>query len=203
MKTIPSLILFAFATVAACSSDNTDDMPVPEPIRADSIAPVDSAVQLPLPIVKSYSPEEFAQLFVGGIWYERSIYDVYEDGTLVDVLKEGEIVGFHRSYIKALTDSTARLYTPVEDPYAPDGDRIISYSYGDGNQLQLFGYIDYLAKPLTVLEITSESIRCLGEVYSKLWAPDAVYGLYELKRCSDEYAAIVEERWENGEKWYK
>ena len=201
MKTIHSLILFAMTTVAACSSDNTDDMPVPEPIQTDSIAPADSAVQLPLPIVKSYSPEEFSRLFVGGIWYERSIYNVYEDGALVDVLKD--IEGFHRSYIKALTDSTARMYTPIEDPSAPDGDRIISYSYGDGNQLQLFGYVDYLAKPLTVLEINSESIRCLGEVYSKLWAPDAVYGLYELRRCSDEYAAIVEERWKNGEKWYK
>ena len=202
MKTIPSLIIFALTTMAACSSDNTDDVPVPEPVQTDSIAPADSAVQLPLPIVKSYSPEEFSRLFVGGIWYERSIYDVYEDGTLVDVLKDGEIAGFSRSYIKTLSDSTARMYTPVEDPGTPDGDRIISYSYGDGNQLQLFGYIEHLAKPLTVLEITSESIRCLGDVYSKLWSPNAVYGLYELRRCSDEYAATVEERWDNGEKWF-
>ena len=195
------ILLFLSLPLAFLACGGSDDDEVVQPVSGDTVQVVPPQPSLPLPIVKNYSEEEFLNLFVGGLWVESTIYDVYEDGHLGEEIFH-RVVGASHIYLKPLNNDSARFHLPVEDPGRPDIDRTVAYHYSEGNQFQIWDTEDIrYNNPMTVLEIKTDSMRLLGPVYSTQWAPEAVAGLYVYRRLSEESANRLEERWERGEKW--
>ena len=197
-KYYSAFLLFLSLAFGACSSSN-DDNNGEQPSEDDTVQVVQP--ELPLPIVENYALESFSSLFVDGIWVEHSIYDVYQDGHLGQDLFT-LLDGATHKYLKPIDNSTARLHIPVIDPRVPDFDRTVAYRFSEGNQLQIWDTEDWhYSDAMTVLEITTDTMRLLGPVYNGSWAPEAVAGLYLYRRLTPEQTASVEQRWASGEKW--
>jgi len=199
MKKILCLFLLpAMLAFQACGGSDDDE--VVQPVSGDTVQVVPPQPSLPLPIVKNYSEEEFSSLFVGGLWHQLRIYDVYEDGHLDD-LYLSHLIGYAPCFLKPIDTDSMRYHLHVEDPGRPDIDKMVTYRYSDSNQLQIWGIGEVqFNEAMTVLEIKADTLRLLGPVYSTQWAPEAVAGLYIYNRLSDEKATIIEQRWERGEK---
>jgi hypothetical protein len=185
MKKVSFLMFAVLLGMLACSKDDegTEDV-ASQPVVKDSVTTASTV----LPIVREYSPQEFLSLFAGHQWAESRIYDVFSDGHLGEEIFRNTC-GLSPCVFHVLDDHSARLIVITEDPTdpVPAVDTLCTYTYAERNRLSLkfpteVGGTQQYKEPMTVLEINDSVMRCLGPVFVKKWAPEAVNGLFVYTR---------------------
>ena len=165
--------------VVSCGKDEAG-------VSADDNNPFEN---YPITPTRIYSNDEFLSMFVGGVWTECGVYNVYEDGSISDEITI-RLCGYIPVYFYVKDQATLHNYIDFIDPTMENKTNIVSYTYNSSlNWLKFEGFtvgFEGLNHPLIIIDMTKDLLKCLGEVPVKQWDPDAKYGLYCFRRLSEE-----------------
>ncbi len=172
---------------ASCGKDDAD-------VSVDDNNPFES---YPITPTRIYSNDEFRSMFVGGVWTECGVYNVYEDGSISDEITL-RLLGYLPVYFYVKDQAALHNYIDFIDPTMEDKTNIVSYTYDSSlNWLKFEGFtvgFGGLNHPLIIIDMTKDLLKCLGEVPVKQWDLDAKYGLYCFRRLSEESSEKLRNR---------